>query len=153
MKFYINKLIILSCFILLTNCIEKKEAENPLNGIDTATQIKAMQIESYNMKSIYFEVDGMLYVLAILSLEEENKIFDLKIKDANNPLLYNGPNIYTIRAGYYNNDIIHSELLYKDQGYSAKYVISHDCLQYSKLGDELIFFEDCDVSLSSDKNH
>ena len=77
----------------------------------------------------------MLYSLSIIDNDSDSKIFDLRCYDADNELLYNGPDLFLLRGEYSKCNIINTSALVNDIGFSAEYDISKDIFSYERLGD------------------
>jgi hypothetical protein len=123
----------------LTNCTNQHDTKSLNTGVFETKKIEAelSYSKDMNMKDICFKIDDLLYSLSIIDIENDYKIVNLHCKDANNALLYNGPDLYWIRAEFFNGDIIRTETLYNDNGFTAEYIISKDSLSYGKIGYEL----------------
>jgi len=135
---YLFKMIILTYFIFLTTCITQHDIKTLNASVFETQTIEASLSYSEDMNIIYFKIDNLLYSLTIIDIENDYKIFNLQCKDSNNALLYNGPDLYWIRAEFFNGDIIKTETLYNNTGFMAEYIISKDSLSYGKIGDPLI---------------
>jgi len=127
----ITKIIL--CLLILTTCskqggiIEEIDTNSYL-GIEISAMLSKIDDDT---KIVYFEIDELLYVLTIMKIDDD-KIFDIRIKDANNTLLFNGPNLFLIRTEFINGKIFNIEVSNNRGGLSAEYNLSDNNMNYRR---------------------
>jgi hypothetical protein len=118
--------------MILTTCSNKiKENEMDKNGYISKPICAELSYNNFMpMKTIYFEIDNILYSLTVIDGEDENKVFDLRCENINN--LDSVSKSYVMRTEYYDN-YMETTILVDNDGYIAKYLKSESKLEYEKF--------------------
>jgi hypothetical protein len=123
MKYHIDKVLILY-LIFLTSCIvpSVKNKDTVSNNESTKIIATLNYFEPLDMKIVNFEIDGLLYSLAIIDREYNDKVFDLRCKDLNNN--------YIIRAEFFEDSFILTDTVKNEIGIAATYNILENNMSY-----------------------
>ena len=106
---------------LLTACNYSNTNKTDIIGRIYNTEFTAIltTMNDYH-KIVYFEVDDYLYVLTLIN-DEQGLVYNLDVKDKNNPLLFNGPSLYLMRSEFIENERIITESFIGNNGIIIEY--------------------------------